>query len=57
MNARTSCLSPLNGGINYKAALTLIKSPLNWETLLFVVLRELEMAESMGKVMLSKGLL
>jgi len=43
INARISCLSPLNGGFNFKASPTLIKSPLILEGSPHTALRELEL--------------
>jgi hypothetical protein len=49
MNARISCLSPLNGGTNFKASPTLIKTPLILEVSMLTALREFELGESMGR--------
>jgi len=50
MNARISCLSPLNGVTNFKASPTLIKSPFILEGSPLTALRELELGESMGRI-------
>ena len=50
MNARTSCLSPLNGGINFKASPTLIKSPFILEGSPLTALQELELGESTDRI-------
>ena len=42
-------LFPLNGGTNFKASPTLIKSPLILEVSLLTTLRELELGESIGR--------
>jgi hypothetical protein len=47
MNARTSCLFPLNSGTNFKASPTLIKNPFIPEAALLTALWELELGESM----------
>jgi len=50
MNARTSCLFPLNWGINFKASLTLIKSPFLLEGSPLAAFREIQLGESMDKI-------